>query len=279
MGERDFMNFSINTFYFSATETTKKIVTGIAGKLAESSGGKAAENVDFTLPDARRSPASFTPQDLVVAGLPVYAGRVPNVLLNYLNETQGNGALTVAVVVYGNRHYDDALVEWRDILVSRGFKVIAAGAFIGEHSFSRILGQNRPDQQDLSRVAEFAGLIYQKLTAFQNAPKTVSVPGNKPYQPYYRPKDKDGNPVSILKVVPKTSDDCIHCGLCVSLCPVGSIDTNDESRITGICIKCCACIKNCPMEAKYFDDENYLWHKQELENAFSSPRREPEFFL
>ena len=273
------MNFSINTFYFSATETTKKIVTGIAGKLAESSGGKAAENVDFTLPDARRSPASFTPQDLVVAGLPVYAGRVPNVLLNYLNETQGNGALTVAVVVYGNRHYDDALVEWRDILESRGFKVIAAGAFIGEHSFSRILGQNRPDQQDLSRVAEFAGLIYQKLTAFQNAPKTVSVPGNKPYQPYYRPKDKDGNPVSILKVVPKTSDDCIHCGLCVSLCPVGSIDTNDESRITGICIKCCACIKNCPMEAKYFDDENYLWHKQELENAFSSPRREPEFFL
>jgi len=279
MGERDFMNFSINTFYFSATETTKKIVTGIAGKLAESSGGKAAENVDFTLPDARRSPASFTPQDLVVAGLPVYAGRVPNVLLNYLNETQGNGALTVAVVVYGNRHYDDALVEWRDILVSRGFKVIAAGAFIGEHSFSRILGQNRPDQQDLSRVAEFAGLIYQKLTAFQNAPKTVSVPGNKPYQPYYRPKDKDGNPVSILKVVPKTSDDCIHCGLCVSLCPVGSIDADDESRITGICIKCCACIKNCPMEAKYFDDENYLWHKQELENAFSSPRREPEFFL
>ncbi len=273
------MNSSIKTFYFSATETTKKIVTGIAGKLAESSGGKAAENVDFTLPDARRSPASFTPQDLVVAGLPVYAGRVPNVLLNYLNETQGNGALTVAVVVYGNRHYDDALVEWRDILVSRGFKVIAAGAFIGEHSFSRILGQNRPDQQDLSRVAEFAGLIYQKLTAFQNAPKTVSVPGNKPYQPYYRPKDKDGNPVSILKVVPKTSDDCIHCGLCVSLCPVGSIDTNDESRITGICIKCCACIKNCPMEAKYFDDENYLWHKQELENAFSSPRREPEFFL
>lgn len=272
---------SVKTFYFSATETTKKIVTGIAGKLAESSGGKAAENVDFTLPDARRSPASFTPQDLVIAGVPVYAGRVPNVLLKYLNAIEGNDALAVAVVVYGNRHYDDALVEWRDILESRGFKVIAAGAFIGEHSFSRILGGNRPDQQDMSRVAEFAGLIYQKLSDSQKALETISasVPGKKPYRPYYRPKDKDGNPASILKVVPKTSDDCIHCGLCVSLCPVGSIDEDDESRITGICIKCCACIKNCPVEAKYFDDENYLWHKQELEVAFTSRRREPEWFL
>ncbi len=270
---------SVKTFYFSATETTKKITTGIAEKLAAGSGNKSVVNVDFTLPEARKEPAFFAEHDIVVAGLPVYAGRVPNVLLKYLNTIKGNGALAIAVVVYGNRHYDDALIEWRDILESRGFKVIAAGAFIGEHSFSRILGQNRPDQQDLSRVKEFAGLIYQKLTAAQSAMETVSVPGKNPYQPYYRPKDKDGNPVSILKVVPQTSDDCIHCGLCVSLCPVGSIDANDESAITGICIKCCACIKNCPVEAKYFDDENYLWHKQELENAFSSPRREPEFFL
>ncbi|MDD3249498.1 MAG: EFR1 family ferrodoxin [Smithellaceae bacterium] len=273
------MNYSVKTFYFSATETTKKIVAATARKLAESLGKQVAENIDFTLPDARRSPASFTPQDLVVAGIPVYAGRVPNVLLKYLNETQGNGALAVAVVVYGNRHYDDALVEWRDILESRGFKVIAEGAFIGEHSFSRILGQNRPDSQDMSRAAEFAGLIYQKLTASPEARQTVTVPGNKPYRPYYRPKDKDGNPASILKVVPKTGDDCIHCGLCVSLCPMGSIDADDESIITGICTKCCACIKNCPVEAKYFDDKNYLWHKQELEVAFTSPRREPTWFL
>jgi NAD-dependent dihydropyrimidine dehydrogenase PreA subunit len=198
-------------------------------------------------------------------------------LLKYLNEIRGNGALAVAVVVYGNRHYDDALIEWRDILEARGFGVIAAGAFIGEHSFSRILGQGRPDNQDMSVVAEFARRIDQKIATSPDA--RVSVPGKQPYRAYYRPKDKDGNPASILKVVPKTSDDCIHCGLCASLCPIGSIDADDETRITGICIKCCACIKYCPMEAKYFDDANFLWHKEELEIVFTSPRREPEFFL
>ena len=273
------MNQNINTFYFSATDTTRKIVTGIADKLAANSRNKTVKSIDFTLPDGRKEPASFTKQDIVVAGVPVYAGRVPNVLLKYLNTMEGNSALAVAVVVYGNRHYDDALIEWRDILESRGFRVIAAGAFIGEHSFSRILGKNRPDAQDMSCVTEFAGRIHEKLTVSSNTPKTVSVSGKQPYQPYYRPKDKEGNPVAIHKVIPKTSIDCIHCGLCVSLCPMGSIDADDESNITGICIKCCACIKNCPVEAKYFDDANFLWHKQELEVAFTSPRREPEFFL
>lgn len=271
------MNQNIKTFYFSATGTTKKIVTGIGDKLAKHSNATTT-NIDFTLPDVRKEPMSFTKQDLVVVGLPVYAGRVPNVLLKYLNTISGNGALAVAVAVYGNRHYDDALIEWRDILESRGFKVIAAGAFIGEHSFSRILGQNRPDAQDMSIVTEFARQIYQKIST-QSVLETVFVPGNQPYRPYYRPKDRDGSPASILKVIPKTSIDCIHCGLCVSLCPMGSIDADDESRITGICIKCCACIKNCPVEAKYFDDANYLWHKHELEVAFTSVRREPEFFL
>ncbi len=274
------MKNSVKTFYFSATGTTKKIVIGIAGRLAEISGDIIVANMDFTLPHARKEPASFSREDIVIAGVPVYAGRVPNVLLKYLNTINGHGTRAVAVVVYGNRHYDDALIEWRDILASRGFNVFAAGAFIGEHSFSRILGGDRPDGQDMACVKAFARRIFEKHTASQSMPETVSVPGNQPpYKPYYRPKDKDGHPASILKVVPKTGIDCILCGLCASLCPMGSIDADDVSTITGICIKCCACIKNCPVAAKYFDDANFLWHKQELEVAFTSPRREPEFFL
>jgi len=253
-------------------------VKGIAEKLAANSRSKTVKNIDFTLPDARKEPVSFTEHDLVVVGLPVYAGRVPNVLLKYLNAIRGNGALAIAVVVYGNRHYDDALIELRDILELKGLKVIAGGAFIGEHSFSKIIGMNRPDQQDMSMVTEFARQIYQKVTT-QNVFETIFVPGKQPYQAYYQPKDKDGNPISIQKVTPKTNSDCINCKLCVSLCPMGSIDADNVSKIKGICIKCCACIKKCLAQAKYFDDANYLWHKHELEVAFTFPRREPELFL
>jgi len=269
---------NIKSFYFSTTDTTRKIVTGIADKLAASSRSKTVKNIDFTLPDARKEQVSFTEKDLVVVGLPVYAGRVPNVLLKFLNAISGNGALAIAVVVYGNRHFDDALIELRDILEFKGLKVIAGGAFIGEHSFSKILGKNRPDEHDMSMVSEFARQIYEKVTA-SNVFESIFVPGNQPYQAYYRPKDKDGNHVNIQKVAPKTNSDCINCKLCVSICPMGSIDADDVTKIKGICIKCCACIKKCLAQAKYFDDANYLWHKQELEIAYTSPRREPEFFL
>ncbi len=73
-------------------------------------------NIDFTLPKTREKSVSFSKNDIVIVGVPVYAGRVPKVLLKYLNSIKGKGALAVAVVVYGNRNYDDALIELRDIL-------------------------------------------------------------------------------------------------------------------------------------------------------------------
>lgn len=272
------MRKDINALYFSATGTTQKIVTGIAEKLSANMIGKAEiKNIDFTLPEARARAVFFGKEDIVVIGVPVYAGRVPNVLLKYLKTVAGNGATAIAVVLYGNRNYDDALIELKDLLEADGFRVVAGGAFIGEHSFSRTLGRNRPDEKDLAAAVDFAGRVHKKITALGEIP-AVTVKGNKPYRDYYKPKNKNGHAVDIRKVTPKTNSDCIDCKLCAELCPMGSIDGEDVSKITGICIKCCACIKNCPVGAKYFDDENYLWHKKELEIQFTE-RREPEFFV
>lgn len=77
--------------YFSPTNTTKKVVEEIAGGLA-SDLGCVQETVDFTLPGVREEIQAFGPRDLVVFGTPVYAGRVPNVLLKYIHTVQGGGA-------------------------------------------------------------------------------------------------------------------------------------------------------------------------------------------
>jgi len=268
----------INTLYFSATGTTQKIVSEIANKISDPLDRKIPlNNVDFTLPGARKDVLSYLEDDLVIIGVPVYAGRVPNVLLKYLNSLQGNGALAVAVVVYGNRNYDDALVELKDILELDGFKVIAGGTFIGEHAFSETLAQNRPDEKDRVIAGDFGQQIYTKLTT-QDEIQAVIVNGQIPYRKYYMPKDRQGNPIDIRKVTPKTDSNCTDCKLCVNVCPMGSIDSDDVSQLTGICIKCGACIKKCPTHAKYYDDKNYLRHKYELEMGCTE-RREPELFI
>ncbi|MFA9422660.1 MAG: EFR1 family ferrodoxin [Sedimentibacter sp.] len=269
---------NIKTLYFSATGTTEKIVCSIANEILKLTNvNEITENIDFTLPKARNKQVSFVAEDLVVIGIPVIAGRVPNVLLNYLKTIKGNGALAVAVVVYGNRNYDDALIELKDILETDGFQVIAGGAFIGEHSFSNVLAKNRPDEKDLSIAKKFAVKIYDKIMN-KNEIHSLVVKGNKPYRDYYRPKDKNNIAVDIRKITPKTNLACDDCKLCVSICPMGSIDFIDVSKLNGICIKCCACIKKCPRQAKYFDDANFLNHKKELEIQFES-RREPELFI
>ena len=259
--------------YFSATGTTQKVVTCIADELAKKAGAKGAEQYDFTLPDVRKTEKCFTSEDIVVFGVPVYAGRVPNVLLKYLqNKIHGNGAKAVPVVVFGNRNYDDALIELSVILAEDGFFNVAAGAFVGEHAFSKTLGAGRPDAQDLEAAAGFARSIDL------NRPEPVRPKGEDPIREYYKPRDRHGTFINILKVKPLTSDACDHCGICAKVCPMGSISAEDESQVTGICIKCCACVEKCPVGAKYYTDEGYLYHKTELEEMYER-RAEPEVFV
>jgi len=274
------LKYNICTMYFSPTGTTRTIVKRIGERLAQNAGEQVTiKEHDFTLPAGRREAPSFNGRDLLIIGVPVYAGRVPNVLLRYLNSITGSGALAVPVVLYGNRDYDDALLELKDILETNGFTAIAAAAFVGEHSFSVILGAGRPDADDIKLADAFADMLYHKLTG-QGELESVRVKGNRPYRKYYTPRDENGEPVKDFRLItPETSDDCIDCKTCAEVCPMGSIDFDDVSRLTGICIKCCACIKRCPTQAKHFTDQRFIRHKNELEERLAHRRREPECFF
>ena len=269
--------------YFSGTGTTEKTVRRIASSLAAAFSAPL-EAVDFTAPAVRKEALTFGPDDLVVLGTPTYAGRVPNVLLPYLTEQiRGADTPAVPVVLFGNRDFDDSLMELRNIMTANGFVPVAAAAFVGEHSFSRTLGAGRPNAADLAEMDDFARAAAQKIGGLAALPAVpvavaVAVAGQEPIRPYYTPRDRHGAPINILKVKPKTDMAlCGGCGLCAARCPMGSIDPADVSQVNGICIKCCACVKGCPSGAKYFDDAGYLYHQHELEEIYARPARNALF--
>ncbi len=266
--------------YFSATGTTEKVAQYMARTIAQTIGAEYGV-IDFTLPHARDGALSFDMNELVIFGTPVIAGRVPNVLLKYLEKIGGNGALAVPIVLYGNREYDDALIELRDILEKGGLHTIAAAAFIGAHSFSYSLAKGRPDEADIEKAGAFAGEVVKRLSSIGDRAdlKPVFVKGTPaPYRGYYQPRDRKGNPVDIRKVKPLTKPHCNNCLICANVCPMGSISYDNIREYTGICIKCGACIKKCPVGAKYYEDEAFLYHQHELEEGLIR-RAEPEIFL
>ena len=51
--------------------------------------------------------------------MPVYAGRVPALAVERLKGIKTSGVKFVIVAVYGNRAYEDALVEMQDVATER----------------------------------------------------------------------------------------------------------------------------------------------------------------
>ena len=248
----------------------QKTVLTIADEAARL--GAEREDYDFTLPGMRENGFAAGKDDLVIFGTPVYAGRVPNVLLKYLATIRGNGALAVPVVLFGNRNFDDGLIELRDILENTGFHTVAAAAFVGEHSFSKTLAAGRPDADDMKEALAFAGKIAEKVKGLPDgeAPAPVEVEGvPHPYRGYYQPRDRKGVSIDIRKVKSLVSDACDDCKICADVCPMGSISHENVREYTGICIKCGACIKKCPKQARYYEDEGYLYHQHELEEGYT----------
>lgn len=312
----------IYKIYFSPTKTTKRVVSifasavaaAVAGSSAASAAGALAAAVasgsnsavagspqifdyDFTKPSAREGFPVLNSDDLVIFGMPTYAGRLPNLIVPYLKTfVQGNGAMVIPVVTFGNRAFDNSLIELRDILQEKGFLAVAAAACACEHSFSETLGGGRPDEADAKEISEFAMRVAEILedlgdlegrdSGLEKAGRSdleicVPVPGidaQHNYGGYYQPQDRHGKPIDIRKVKPLTDKDkCGQCGFCAEICPMGAIDRNDASLVPGKCIKCGACTKLCPSKAKYYDDVGYLYHKSELEEVYAR-RANNQFF-
>ena len=97
------------------------------------------------------------------------------------------------VVLFGNRNYDDGLIELRNILEADGFHTIAGAAFVGEHAFSRRSRPGGRTRKDLREAGAFANAVWDKLTAgTYQTPAPVG--GQDPVRPYYTPRDRAGNP-------------------------------------------------------------------------------------
>lgn len=261
----------VKLIYFSATGTTQKILESIA----EGMKAKDIEHINLTLPESTRNTIQPFSDELVIMGAPVYGGRLPVDAVNRFKQLRATKTFVVLIVLYGNRDFEDALLEFKNLAIELGFIPVAGGAFIGEHSFASKdipIANGRPNAKDVQIAMGFGERIKDKIAALKSPDDQMDlkVPGIFPYE---------ASGARSMGISPVTKEEiCTVCGTCSSVCPTAAISIND-SVVTEIerCIRCCACIKNCPEGARLFEDSMMENLAKGLSQYFRYPK-EPRIF-
>lgn len=257
------INYKTNLLYFSPSGTTKSVLYGIAKGI-----GLDILEHDLTVPKNRKSILNYGKNDLLILGLPVYSGRIPEITESVIKKISGDGTPAIIVAVYGNRDFDDALLEMKDILNDRGFNTIAGAAFIGEHSFTDKVAGGRPDSKDIKMANEFGKDILNLLEEKDHTYMKLDVPGNYPYR-----ERKPSQPLG-----PTIDENCTLCGKCVENCPVEALSKKEKIEVNeSLCIRCNRCRINCPENAIYFG--GFVTKAKDFLIENCSKRKEPKIFL
>ena len=249
----------VHAIYFSPARSTRKIVRAIALGISE-----RINDHDITL--GINEDIELSEKDIVVIGVPSYSGRVPELAKKYLSEIRGNGASAIIVCVYGNRDYEDTLLELKEICTINKFRVTSAAAFIARHSMFPNIAAGRPNTTDLNQATDFGKKSLHSI--LQNQTISTGIKGNNPYRD-----------VKAIPLKPKANSKCDSCGTCAKLCPVCAISKeNPRKTDKKRCISCAGCIEICPQKARSFTGFVYKIARRQFSKKYNS-RKENEFIF
>lgn len=250
---------------FSPTGGTQACVDIVAAELFAQP-ACAVEHIDLCAPDFS-PPAPFMADDLALIAVPSFGGRVPAPAAERLRQVQGGGAQAVLLCAYGNRAYEDTLVELADIAREQGFRVAAAIAAVAEHSIVRALAAGRPDADDADRLRAFAHDVRGRLANGADIPEPA-IPGSRPYK-------KLGS----FDMGIRPTKSCTSCMVCAHACSVGAIDSRDPARVDAArCFSCMRCVAVCPHGARRASKAKLAAVSAVLRTKCAR-RKEPELFL
>lgn len=226
--------------YFSGTGNSRYA----AKKIAEVSGDQII-SINQRLKERDYSPVK-SEKALVFVG-PVYAGRLPKVMENYIQKVQFEGTskayfiATCAQPPWQTVNYvkklcakkDFSLLGFQSVVMPQGY--VAGGGTQPQEVNKKILKEAEPKIQKIAETIRDRQIL---------------------------PKEKPGSAVMSKFINPlmyslmisakgfTVTEKCIGCGKCEQRCPMNNVKLKNNMPVWGTeCTHCMACIAGCPEEA------------------------------
>jgi len=242
---------NIGVFYFSATGITELISKHIAMILEWE--GHEVKLFNIITPKSRKPDIDFLKFDACFFGFPVFGGRPPTVVDDWMRTLNGKGIKCSMFFTYGARDLEWAHQVTYYLLTQAKFHVVLSAEFIGKHSFSVAegwsLAENRPNQSDFDMASKFA---LESLTRFQE--DTVFSIDLTCFS--YHPKViKESSGVWAHFYPSRGGRECCICYSCENECPVSAFDAETGEVNRNSCLACMHCVTICPDQIIHIGSE------------------------
>lgn len=224
-------------FYFSGTGNSK----GIAELVAQALGDRAV-NIIGADPAAYR----FKKGDCLGFVFPIYAYAAPEVLLDFADGIQPNGAFTFAICTFSNVA-GMALEQFSEhVPLKSGYGIKMPDNY---PILNKVIETKESALDKLKAAERRLPYVIERLNARKEEFDVLE--GEEGYERTY------GLSLKFNKYKRKTApywverSRCTGCGLCEKLCPAKAIRLKDEvpAWIKEDCYMCMACINRCPAVA------------------------------
>ncbi|TFG00521.1 MAG: hypothetical protein EU542_08005 [Promethearchaeota archaeon] len=246
---------NVGILYFSGTNMTAELAKAIQNEFIQQ--GIKAELVNLLTHIQNDTTPTIDNYNGVIFGFPVYGGRAPNIVRDWLQKLRGNEKISAMFFTYGGVSMGSAHYSTQSILEEQGFRVIGSAEFLAKHSYNVAPGcnlvPNRPNEDDYQVARDFIRKLLDKMQ--QENPQQISFEA----PPERRPKRK-GNKKKTKKrrrspfPFPSREEDCSMCLKCEEECPTRAFNAQTGEADPDNCIRCMRCVVICPDNVIFMGD-------------------------
>jgi len=227
--------------FFSGTGNSEYVAKRIAKET-----GEEVINLGDRIREKNYDPISSDSRWIIVA--PTYAWRLPRFVDDYLRRIELRGSRDVYFVLtcggqignagkYAKMLCDAKGLEYRGLAeVVMPENYIAMFSAPGEAEALAIIGKAEPVIDRIIERIKAGRTLEERVTVLD---KFLSSAVNCGFYKLY-----------VNDKAYRVSGECIDCGLCEKICPLGNISIeNGKPKWNGNCTQCMACMNHCPVKA------------------------------